>query len=137
MKLRLDSKRDLPIYAQIVDGIRHLVATGEMKPGEQLPTVRDLAAQLHVHANTVARAYDLLDQAGVISAQQGRGCFVADQPDSEQLGAHRRQALQSIVDRALLEALSLGYTTSEIEETFRQDLKAWQSRQRGTRRKGS
>ena len=126
LNLRLDLRSSTPIYAQIVDGIRHRVAIGALRPGQQLPTVRDLAATLHVNVNTVARAYDLLDTAGVISTQQGRGTYIADRPDDSGLPLHRRDTLQAIVNRALLEALSLGYNLAEIEDTFAQQLKQWQ-----------
>jgi GntR family transcriptional regulator len=135
MKLRLNPERGLPIYAQIVDSVRHLVATGELKPGEQLPTVRDLAAQLGVNVNTVARAYDMLDKAGVISTQQGRGCYIADRPDEQQLGRHRRRALRAIAEQTLLEALSLGYTVGEVEEALTEQLKQWKQAQRNPRLK--
>jgi len=125
MNLRLNPKSDLPIYAQIVDGVRHLVATGALKPGQQLPTVRALAVALRVNANTVARAYDLLDKAGVISTQQGRGTYIADRPDEVHLNAHRRDALRAIISRALLEALSLSYTPGEIEEASAEQMKQW------------
>ncbi len=135
MNLRLNPKSGLPIYAQIVDGVRHMVAIGELKPGEQLPTVRDLAARLGVNVNTIARAYDLLDKSGVISTQQGRGCYVADRLDDQQLGTHRRRALNTIIEQALLEALSLGYSVSEIEEVLSEQIKQWKQAQRNPQRR--
>ena len=135
MDLRLDSKSNFPIYAQIVDGVRHRVATGELKPGEQLPTVRDLAAKLRVNVNTVVRAYDLLDKAGVISTQQGRGCYITDHPDEVKLGTHRRDTLHAIFNRVLLEVFSLGYTMNEVEEALRSQMKQWKREQLATRRR--
>lgn len=137
MNLRLNPKRRLPIYAQIVDGVRHMVATGELRPGQQLPTVRSLAAQLHVNANTVARAYDLLDEAGVISTQQGRGCYIAERPNAEQIDTHRRRTLHTLIDHTLLEALSLGYSTSEVETAFARQLEQWQQEQGKIRRRST
>ena len=101
MRLKLDPHSRTPIYAQLVQYIKHQVATGQLKPGDRLPTVRALAAELHVHTNTVARAYDLLDQAGVISAQQGRGTFIARPASHPHVRQHRRNALQALIDRAV------------------------------------
>lgn len=135
MHLRLDPKSGLPIYAQIVDGVRHLVAVGQLQPGQQLPTVRALARHLQVHANTVARAYDLLDAAGVISTQQGRGTYIAERPGHAHMSAHRRDTLHAIINRTLLETLSLGYTADEVQAAFDEDLKKWRRALRGARRR--
>ncbi len=134
MDLKLDPHRRTPIYAQLVHHIKHQIASGQLKPGDRLPTVRALAAELQVHTNTVARAYDLLDKDGVISAQQGRGTFIAAQANHQHLRQHRREALQMMIDQAILNALSLGYTHAEIEATFDRTLHSWkQKHQKGTR----
>ena len=135
MNLRLDPRRHTPIYQQIVQQIKHLVAIGDLSPGQQLPTVRALAKQLNVHLNTVARAYDLLDKDGVISAQQGRGSYIAERVNHARLRQHRRDTLQTLIHYTLLEALSLGYTSAEIEEIFRKNLKAWQHQRAATTRR--
>jgi GntR family transcriptional regulator len=69
LSLHLDFRSGLPIYAQIVNQIQSLLANGLLKPGDQLPTVRALAHELHVNFNTVARAYRLLDEAGACPAR--------------------------------------------------------------------
>ncbi len=130
MNLKLDRRSRTPIYAQLVQQVKHQVAAGQLKPGDQLPTVRALAVELHVHTNTVARAYDLLDQDGVISAQQGRGTYIARAADHPHLRQHRRDALQAQIDRAVLEALSLGYSPEEITASFNQTLKDWRRKSR-------
>ena len=130
MHLKLDPRSRTPIYAQLVQQIKHQVAAGHLKPGDQLPTVRALAVELHVHTNTVARAYDLLDQDGVISAQQGRGTYIARPADHPHLRQHRRDALQAQIDRAVLDALSLGYSPEEIAASFNQTLKDWRRKSR-------
>ena len=73
LSLRLDFRSGLPIYIQIMNQIEQQVSGGRLKPDDQLPTVRALASELRINFNTVARAYRLLDEAGVISTQQGRG----------------------------------------------------------------
>lgn len=130
MRLKLDPRSRTPIYAQLVQQVKHQVAAGQLQPGDRLPTVRALAAELRIHTNTVARAYDLLDQAGVISAQQGRGTYIARPADHPQLRRQRRDALHAAVERAVLEALSLGYTSDEISAAFDRTLKNWRRKSR-------
>ena len=74
--ITINARLSIPIYLQIMDQIRQKVAAGELRQGDQLPTVRQLATDLGVNWNTVARAYRLLDKAGLISTQQGRGTYI-------------------------------------------------------------
>jgi GntR family transcriptional regulator len=124
MNLKVDMHSGVPIYMQVIDGIKHLVATGTLKPGDQLPTVRQLAQDLRVNFNTIARAYTMLDEAGIISTQQGRGTYVHDRPDERTLSQMRAEKLHALIGRAVIEAFSLGYKPAEIraalEETLQQ-----------------
>ena len=83
LDLKIDFRSGLPIYTQVVEQIRRMLASGELKPGDQLPTVRQLATDLRVNFNTIARAYRLLDEAGLISTQQGRGTYIWEPPGPE------------------------------------------------------
>jgi GntR family transcriptional regulator len=125
MNLKINPRHRTPIYQQIVQAIKQQVAVGELKAGQQLPTIRALADQMHIHANTVARAYDLLDQSGVISMQQGRGTYITEQPDRAEMQQHRHAELNKLIGYTLLEALSLGYSHAEIEAAFAENLKHW------------
>jgi len=78
MYLSLDSHSGTPIYLQIKEQMRLAVATGTIRPGEQLPTVRELAAQLRINPNTMARVYRELQAEGLLISRQGSGTFVAD-----------------------------------------------------------
>ena len=118
MNLGVDMHSRTPIYAQIAERVKHMVATGELAPGDQLPTVRQLAQDLGVNFNTVARAYKLLDGAGVISTQQGRGTFVHERPDERALEQLRAGKLSTLFGHAVVEALSLGYNPAEIRRAF-------------------
>jgi len=124
IEVRPDS--NVPIYLQIVERIKHLVAIGALRPDEQLPTLRGLAVELRIDPNTVARAYQILDREGVISTQQGRGTFIAHRPDDSALAQMRLEKLCGILDQVLLEALSLGYTPAELERAFDERLQKWQ-----------
>jgi GntR family transcriptional regulator len=126
MDIRIDLESSVPIYMQIVEQIRHLVATGRLQPGEKLLTIRQLAVDLRVDPNTVAHAYNLLHNEDVISTQRGRGTFVARHPDDARLARMRQEKLQAIMNSALLETLSLGYPADEIRETFEEELARWQ-----------
>ena len=114
MQITLDFRSGQPIYIQIMDQIRRMVANGELKRGDQLPTVRQLAAELRVNWNTVARAYRLLDEAGLISTQHGRGTYVWETPSPEITQHLRSQGLHEMSGQFVQEALGLGYTPDEI-----------------------
>ena len=75
-KIRIDLQSGTPAYLQILSQIQAFIAGKELLPGDQLPTVRQLAAHSGINFNTVARAYRLLDKAGLITTQQGRGTYV-------------------------------------------------------------
>jgi GntR family transcriptional regulator len=128
MLIRIDPHSGVAIYLQIMDRIKHLVATGTLQPGDQLPTIRQLSVDLRVDPNTVAHAYRELDREGIISTQQGRGTFISEHPDRAQLSQMRRERLSVIVGDALLEALSLGYAEEEIRSAFEARLAQWVSR---------
>jgi GntR family transcriptional regulator len=115
MVVKLDFRGREPIYSQIVAQIKHMISAGELKPGAQLPTVRQLATDLRVNFNTVARAYRLLDEEGVISTQQGRGTYILDQPPPDQRRV-RRQRLAELTERFLDDAVRLGCALDEIAQ---------------------
>lgn len=118
LDLKLDFRSGLPIYAQIVEQIRHMLAGGELKSGDQLPTVRQLATDLRVNFNTIARAYRLLDEAGLISTQQGRGTYIWETPTPETTQKLRRQELEELTHHYLSEAAALGFSIEEVQRDF-------------------
>ncbi|MBN1485133.1 MAG: GntR family transcriptional regulator [Chloroflexia bacterium] len=125
MRLQIESDSKVPLYVQIEDQIRAMIAAGQLRPGDQLPTIRQLAADLRVNYNTIARVYLDLDRDGVISTQRGRGTFVAGVPDEEEMIEMREEKLQSIIKSALEEARRLGYSAAEVAETFQGELAGW------------
>jgi molybdate-binding protein/DNA-binding transcriptional regulator YhcF (GntR family) len=126
--IQIDSSSDLPAYQQIVDQVRLAVAAGRLRPGDRLEPVRDLARRLGVNASTVARAYLLLEHAGVIQTNRRRGSVISSTSQDPALRALRESRLRSIMERALIEALALGYQPEEAEAAFGLHLTAWRQR---------
>ena len=124
MDIEVDFESGVPIYMQLVDRIKQMAISGQLQPGQQLPTMRQLAADLRINFNTVGRAYAILDQDGVISTQQGRGTFIASRLDEKQVQKLRMDKLGSIVSQAIHEAHALGYDRREIEIVVREHLDA-------------
>ena len=120
--IQLDFRSGTPIYTQIVEQVRQQVVSGELKPGDQLPTVRALALELRVNFNTVARAYRLLDEAGIISTQQGRGTYILEVPPPERTDKLRQQALETLTRDYLNDALRLGCNQDEISKALQEQL---------------
>ncbi len=113
MDLNIDVKDGVPIYRQIANQIRYMAASGLLQPDEELPPIRVLAAQLRVTPNTVVKAYEELEGAGVISKRRGSGCFVSDGP-SKLAEREKRRILEQRIDGLLAEARQLNYHTGDL-----------------------
>jgi len=113
MRIQVTIGSSVPIYRQIVDQIRHAVATGVMPVGEQVPSVRALAGELVLNANTIAKAYAALVRDGVLESQQGRGYFVAARREIFSR-KERQRRLDEVMDPFIAEALTLGFDAEEI-----------------------
>ena len=124
LTLQIDFRSGLPIYTQIVNQVQAQVVGGILKPGDQLPTVRALAEELRVNFNTVARAYRLLDEARIISTQQGRGTYITEIPPPKVSERLRRESLEALTQRYISEALRLEFSKSEIRQIVSDQLKA-------------
>ena len=98
-----------PIYSQIVDSYRERIAAGILQPGDKLPSVRELAADLAINPNTIQRAYRELETAGWVHTQPGKGCFVTGIP-----GGGQREQLLKALDDAANALLELGMTRAEL-----------------------
>jgi GntR family transcriptional regulator len=125
VQLRLDFHEREPIYLQIVDQVKSMVASGVLKPGSQLPTVREVAADLRINFNTAARAYRMLHDEGIISTQQGRGTYVLEGPPPAEAKRAKRERLQSMVRFWLEEAKRLGYKPEELEKAWSDGFQHW------------
>lgn len=128
MQIKLDFRSGIPIYVQIMDQIKQLVASGVLRPDDQLPTVRQMASELRVNFNTVARAYRVLDEAGIISTQHGRGTYILAPPSKAAVEKLRREALEALTRRYLAESARLEYSPEEIQATLDRHFREWQGR---------
>jgi GntR family transcriptional regulator len=141
LMLHIDFRSGLPIYTQIVNQVQAQVAGGVLQPGDQLPTVRALAEELRVNFNTVARAYRILDEARIISTQQGRGTYITEIPPPKVTERLRKESLEALTQRFISEARRLEFSKDEIGEMVNHQLKAWkesaESRQNGMQEAGS
>ncbi|MET0650017.1 MAG: GntR family transcriptional regulator [Pyrinomonadaceae bacterium] len=117
MFINIDPSSGLPIYLQIAQQIKTAVAMGRLQPEDPLPSVRQLAVELAVNPNTVARAYLDLEIEGVIYKRQGAGTFVSGQ-GVEMSKGERRRVLNELLEKALVEGVNLGLTERELREAF-------------------
>ena len=117
MRFTIDSKSGVPFYRQIIDQVQFAIADGRLTGGDRLPTVRQLAVDLKINPNTVARAYQELEIRGVVSTQMGTGTFIGDEkvaiPDVE-----RRRMLDQICTELLSRASAYGFTLGEVIEAL-------------------
>ena len=115
----IDARDATPIYAQLERGLRAAIATGRLAQGDQLPTVRQLAVDLRVNANTVARVYAELERAGVIETRRGVGSFVIATPADAHPPRDHERRLRVFVTRVLADADAAGFTVDEIVAALR------------------
>jgi GntR family transcriptional regulator len=110
----IDTRDRTPIYAQLERALRAAIATGRLAPGDQLPTVRQLAVDLRVNANTVARVYAELERAGVIETRRGVGSFISATPEQARSPREHERRLRAFVTRVLADADAAGFTVEEL-----------------------
>lgn len=121
--LRIDPADSRPIWRQIEEGVRHLVASGALLAGAPVPSVRDLARDLQVNPATVSKAYQRLTDAGVLSVKRGEGTYVSDAPPRLPDAERNRRLLQGALRYASL-AVTIGAGREEAAETLEE---AWRS----------
>ena len=119
MQIHISTQDGVPIYLQIVNQVKYRVASGQLRPGEQLPTVRGLAEDLVINPNTVARAYRELEAAKVLSTRQGSGVYVADGA-SPLARREQTKILKDRIDLLLAEARHMGLSVEELIDLLRQ-----------------
>jgi len=104
----------MPLYAQLTRAIRFAIATGRLRVGEQLPTVRQLAVELRVNANTVAKVYAELERSGILETRRGVGTFVSARQFAISHREDQEKHLDELVDRFLEEAGAMGFSIDDV-----------------------
>lgn len=118
MDIQVDFNSRIPLYEQIAHQVLEFIGSGELKPGDQLPTIRELALELGINFNTVARAYRMLDQGSVISTQQGRGTYILEQKKTKSTKTKRPESIEELTRYYLRKASYLGFKPEEIKRYF-------------------
>ena len=119
MDISINLSDGVPIYRQIVNQVKYLVASGLLQPGEELPPIRTLALQLRVTPNTIVKAYGELEISGVIHKRQGSGTFVSDARPQLAI-RERRRVIEQRIDALLAEAHQLNFSAEEILRMLRE-----------------
>ena len=125
LEISISDRANSPLYKQIMEQIKQLIANYQLKPGEKVPTVRELAQTLHINPATVARAYQELEQEGILGASRRRGTIVMGINENPQRLPLRQSRLAAIVNNIILETLSQGYSPEELEAAFSLQLARW------------
>jgi GntR family transcriptional regulator len=121
----VDPRSGVPIYLQLIDQVKRLVAMGALKPGEQLPTGKQLALDLTINANTVARAYHDLEREGIIETTPGRGSFVRANGTAAMVRRNLDDVARTALDQAVREGRSLGLEAHDLRGLFDAVLQRW------------
>jgi GntR family transcriptional regulator len=116
----LSPSHPMPLYAQLTRAIQFAIATGRLKVGEQLPTVRQLAVELRVNANTVAKVYAELERSGVVETRRGVGTFVCARHFEATSDQDHQRHLRELVDRFVEEAAAMGFSSDDLLDQLQQ-----------------
>jgi GntR family transcriptional regulator len=115
--VKINPSSHVPIYLQIAEGIRAAVAAGVYRPGEALPSLRNMAIQIKVNPNTVQRAYDELEREGLIYAQRGKGLFVAEKGTAS-AQSQAGDGVRRVLDEAVRAGQAAGMSADQVRELF-------------------
>jgi GntR family transcriptional regulator len=121
----VDPRSGVPIYLQLIEQVKRLVAMGALAAGEQLPTVKQLAMDLTINPNTVSRAYHDLEREGVLETTPGRGSFVRPNGVAADVRRNLGDVARTAIDRAVREGRSLGLEADELRALFDAVLQRW------------
>jgi len=118
MHIQIDKTSRVPLHDQIKEQIKGLIHAGQLKTGDQLPTMRELSIELAVNFNTVAHAYREMDGEGVITTRRGEGTFVASTPGAAEMRRIRQKKLRELINALFNETDRLGYTVEEVKQAI-------------------
>ena len=113
---QVDTQHPTPLYHQLERSIRFAIATGRLNVGDQLPTVRQLAVDLRINANTVAKVYTELERSGVVETRRGVGTFVTARPNEAASRSDRQRRLRELTDHFVSETHRHGFSLEDVIE---------------------
>ena len=125
LHFQIDPHSGVPVYRQMIDQVKYYVASGALKAGDQLPSIRELAQVLAINPTTVVRVYTELEREGVIELRHGKGAFVAVH-GRRVSAAERERALRRLARHLAVEAMQMGASSSEVLKVVKQELKELQ-----------
>ena len=111
--LRLDGESGVPYYLQVVHQVKRLISSGAIAPGDQLPTVRDMASELVLNPNTIAKAYQELEREGVVETRRGLGTFACSQTRTMS-DTDKKSIVMTLINKLLLEAQQIGVSAKDV-----------------------
>lgn len=121
----INPRSSIPIYQQLVDGVKEAIARGVLVPGERMPTVREMATQLSINPNTIAKAYQKLEGEGIIETMRSRGTFVSGRPVMADV-LQARARLAGLMEKVMVEAYHLCINSDELRRLFDENLAKWE-----------
>ena len=125
VRFELDLKSRVPIFMQIVDQVKVMIASGRLRPGDQLPTVRQVAVDLMINPNTVSRAFLELEHHGIIATQRGIGTFVSQNIGAGFTADETARRTEKLIRGFLRGMMELGHSPEDIKAEVRNALDGW------------
>ncbi|MBI5154722.1 GntR family transcriptional regulator [Candidatus Poribacteria bacterium] len=136
MFFQVDFHDAKPVYQQLIDQVKFAVASGRLRPGEKLPSIRDVAIEVRVNRNTIARVYNELEREGIVYSRPGQGCFVSDRGSALSESVQREQ-LEARADELLAQARLFGFTRGQTLELIQERMAAVFTAPAKTRKEGA
>lgn len=133
MQIQINSASNRPVYQQIIDHIKRDIALNRLKNGEKLPTVRQLAAQLAINPNTIAKAYRQLEQDGIIVTRPGAGAFITETNSSLSLSV-RKKIICEDIERIIVEAVHMQIDKPILEQWFAERVEKFKFADKGDKK---
>ncbi len=129
MLLEIDHHSGVPIYLQVIEQTRHQIMSGQLKEGQQLVSVRELAEQLHINPMTISKAYALLEIEGLVERKRGIGIFIEKIANTQKENA-RRKILEKIVSKAAAKAVQFGVSEEDLHRLLSEEYNKYNQQNR-------
>lgn len=127
----VNPRSDVPIYQQLVDGVKKAVARGILAPGDKLPSVRELAGRIAINPNTIAKAYQEMEREGIIETLRGRGTFVAEVRTRGIDREEKKRRMREMLEKVLVEAYYMQMEEEEVLAMVEEIIREWYRERRG------